>query len=151
MCLLNYFVIIDGQQKIEHILTYKMNPNHKVVEHINYMYCCSFKLYIYGVHEFYIEQQMEIVLNFLLEECNLVRQSFKNKLNSLDFNTFAHKRLLEREHFYTAMDIRHTGHSARHLDPTAKFFPWFDIYELGGHENVDVDDIIGDLDYVPPQ
>ena len=46
------------------------------------------------------------------------------------------------------MGIRHTGRSARHLDPAAKFISWFDMYELGGHENDDVDDIIEDSDFV---
>ena len=78
----------------------------------------------------------------------LVRQSLKNRLSSLDFNTLADEMLFEREHFYTAMGIRHTGCSTRHLDPIAKFIPWFDIYELGGHENDEIDKILGDLDYV---
>ena len=56
--------------------------------------------------------------------------------------------LLERECLYSTMGIRSTSLSARHLDPTAKFICWFDMYELGGHEDVDVDDIIGDPDCV---
>ena len=66
MCLLDYFVVVNSQQEIEYLLNYKMNPKHKVVEHIDYMYYWLFRLCIYGVHEFYIEQQMEIVLNSLL-------------------------------------------------------------------------------------
>ena len=46
------------------------------------------------------------------------------------------------------MGIRRIGRSARKLDPAAKFIPWFDKYELGGLDD-DVDDIIGDPDYVP--
>ena len=92
---------------------------------------------------------MEIVLNSLLEEWNLVRQSLKDRLNSLDFNTLADEMLLERECLYAAMGIWRTGRNARHLDPVAKFIPWFDMYELGGHEDDNVDDIIGDPDYVP--
>ena len=45
-----------------------MNPEHRIVEHINFMYNWLFKLYIHGVHEFYIEQQIKIVLDSLLEE-----------------------------------------------------------------------------------
>ena len=36
------------------------------------------------------------------------------------------------------------------LDPTIKFIPWFDKCELGGPiGDDDVDNIIGDPDYVP--
>ena len=49
-----------------------------------------------GVHEFYIKQQMKIILNSLLEEWNLDIQSLKDRLNALDFNTFADEILLER-------------------------------------------------------
>ena len=59
--------------------------------------------------------------------------------------------LLERERLYIVMGIRRTGRSVRHLDPAAKFILWFDMYELGGHEDDDVDDIIGYPDYVPTQ
>ena len=149
MCLLEYFFVLDNQQDIKHLLSYKMNHKHKVVEHIDYMYCWLFRLYIYGVHEFYIEQQMEIVLNSLPKEWNLVRQSLKDKLSSLDFNTFTDETLLEKERLYSVMGIRRTGLSVRHLDPTAKFISWFDMYEFGGHEDNDVDDKIGDLNYIP--
>ena len=47
MCLLNYFVVVDSQQKIEHPLSYKMNPKQKVVEHKDYIYCWLFRLYIW--------------------------------------------------------------------------------------------------------
>ena len=47
------------------------------------------------------------------------------------------------------MGIRRTDRRARKLDPTVKFIPWFGKYELGGLDDDDVDDIIGDLDYVP--
>ena len=92
---------------------------------------------------------MEIVFNSLLEEWNLVRQLLKEKLTSFNFNTLVDEMLLERERLYTAMGIRRTGRSARHLDPITKFIPWFDMYELGGHEDDVVDDIIGGPDYVP--
>ena len=113
------------------------------------MYCWLFRLYIYGVHEFYIEQQIEIILNSFLEEWNPVQQSLKDRLSSLDFNSFVDEMLLERERLYTAIGIQRTSHSTRHLDLIAKSVPWFDMYEPGGHEDVDVDDIIGDPNYVP--
>ena len=118
---MNYFIVVDSQQEIEHLLTYKMNLKHKVVEHINYMCNWLFKLYMHGVHEFYIEQQMEIVLNSLLKEYDLIRQSLKDRLSSLDFNTLTNEMLLKREHLYIIMSIRRTGRSARQLDPVAKF------------------------------
>ena len=56
--------------------------------------------------------------------------------------------LLERECLYTDIGIQCTGRSARQLDPATKFIPWLNMYELSGHEDVDVDNIIGDPDYV---
>ena len=48
------------------------------------------------------------------------------------------------------MDIRSTCQSAKKLDSTAKFIPWFDKCELSEpDDDDDVDDIIVDLDYVP--
>ena len=47
------------------------------------------------------------------------------------------------------MGIQRTGRSARHLDPAVKFIHWFVMYEFGGHEDDDIDDILGHLDYVP--
>ena len=55
------------------------------------------------------------------------------------------------------MSIRRIGRSARKLDPAAKFIPWFNKYELVGPNDDDdddddddeIDDIIGDPDYVP--
>ena len=127
-----------------------MNPEHRMVEHINFMYNWLFKLYMHGVHEFYIEQQMKIVLNSLPEKWDQVRQSLKDRLSALDFNSLVEDMLLERERLYTIMDIQRTGRSARKLDHVAKFILWFDKYELGGsYEDNDVDDIIGDPDYVP--
>ena len=68
----------------------------------------------------------------------------------MDFNSLAENMLLERERLYTIMGIRRTGRNARKLDPTAKFIPWFDKYELvGPDDNEEIDDIIGDPDYVP--
>ena len=66
---------------------------------------------------------MEIVLNYLLEESNLVRQSLKDKLSFLDFNTFTDEMLLEKEYLYTAMGLRSTSRSARCFDLDAKFIP----------------------------
>ena len=153
VCLLDYFVIVDHQQEIKNLLGYKMNPEHRIIEHINFIYNWLFKLYIYGVHEFYIEQQMEIVLDSLSEEWNQVRQSLNDRLSALDFNSLAEDMLLERERLYTIMSIRRTGRSVRKLDPATKFISWFDKYELGGpdddDDDDDVDDIIGDPNYVP--
>ena len=150
VCYVDYFVVVDRQQEIKNLLGYKMNHEHRIVKYINFMYNWLFKLYIHGVHEFYIEQQMEIVLDSLPEEWNQVRQSLKDRLSALDFNSFVEDMLLERERLYTIMGIRHTGRSARKLDPAAKFIPWFDNYEFGGpNDDDEVDNIIGDPDYVP--
>ena len=46
------------------------------------------------------------------------------------------------------MDIRRTGRSVRKLNPAAKFILWFDKYEHDGYDDDDVDDIIGDPDYI---
>ena len=113
------------------------------------MYNWLFKLYKHGVHEFYIEQQMKIVLDSLPEKWNQVRQSLKNRLSAFDFNSLAEEMLLERERLYTIMGIRCTGRSTRKLNHAAKFIPWFDECELGGPADDDVDDIISDPDYVP--
>ena len=150
VCYVDYFVVMDCQQEIQLLLEYKMNPEHRIVEHINFMYNWLFKLYMHGVHEFYIEQQMKIVLDSSSEEWNQVRQSLKDKLSALDFNSLAEDMLLERERLYTIMGIRRTDRSARKLDFAAKFIPWFDNYELGGlDDDEEIDDIIGDPDYVP--
>ena len=49
---------------------------------------------------------------------------------------------------YTIMGIQHISQNIRKLDLVAKVILWFDKYELGGHDDDDVDDIIGDPDYV---
>ena len=47
------------------------------------------------------------------------------------------------------MGILRIGRSTRKLDSAAKFIPWFDKYELGGpDDDNDVDDIIGNPDYL---
>ena len=86
-----------------------MNHEHRAVEHINFMCNWLFKLYMHGIHEFYIEQQMKIVLDSLPEEWNQVQQSLKDRLSALDFNSFTEDMLLEREQLYTIMSIRCTG------------------------------------------
>ena len=68
MCYVDNFVIVDSQQEIKSLLEYKMNPEHRIVEHINFMYNWLFRLYMHEIHEFYIEQQMTIVLDSLPEE-----------------------------------------------------------------------------------
>ena len=107
VCYVDYFVVVDCQQEIQLLLEYKMNPEHNVVEHIIFMYNWFFKIYMHGVHEFYIEQQMEIVLDSLPEEWNQVRQSLNDRLSALDFNTLTDEMLLEREHLYTIIGIQH--------------------------------------------
>jgi hypothetical protein len=102
-----------------------------------------------GVYEFYIEHQMLIILNSLLEEWMTVRQSLEYRLESLDFNNLVDKMLLEMECQYTKKDIRHTERSEGHLDAVAKFISWFEQNELGGDDFDKVDDIIGDRIYVP--
>ena len=86
MYLMDYFFIVDCQHEIKNLLGYKMNPEHCVFEHINFMYNWLFRLYMHEIHEFYIEQQMPIVLDSLPEEWNQVRQSLKDRLSALDFN-----------------------------------------------------------------
>ena len=93
---MDYFVIVDQQQEFKNLFEYKMNLEHRIVEHINFMYNWLFRLYMHGIHEFYIEQQIAIVLYSLFEEWNQVRQSLKNRLSALDFNCLAKDMLLER-------------------------------------------------------
>ena len=76
-----------------------MNPKLKIFEHINFMYKWMFRLHTHDVHEFYIEQQIEIVLDSLPEEWNQVRQSLKDKLSALDFNTLVDE-MLERSYVH---------------------------------------------------
>ena len=73
----------------------------------------------------------------------------KQRLSSLDFNTLAEDILLEKESQLEAMGIRQTGRSARCLEPAARFVPWYEEYELGGHSDDNIDDIVDDPDYVP--
>ena len=61
---------------------------------------------MYGVHKFYIEQQIKIVLNSLFEEWNQVQQSLKDRLSAFDFNFLAEEMMLERERLYTIISIR---------------------------------------------
>ena len=56
VCYMDYFVVMDNQQEIKSLLEYKMNHEHRVVEHINFMYNWLFRLYMHEIHEFYIEQ-----------------------------------------------------------------------------------------------
>jgi len=86
-------------------LGYAFNPVHKIQEHIDYMYHWMIRLTISGVCEFYMEHQMLIVLNSLLEEWMPVRLSLEYKLESLDFNNLANEMLLERERQYAEKDI----------------------------------------------
>ena len=70
---MDYFVIVDQQQEFKNLFEYKMNLEHRIVEHINFMYNWLFRLYMHEIHEFYIEQQIAIVLYSLSEEWNQVR------------------------------------------------------------------------------
>ena len=109
VCYVDYFVVVDNQQKIKSLLEYKMNPEHRVVEHIKFMYNWLFRLYMHEIHEFYIEQQMTIVLDSLPEEWNQVRQYLNDRLSALNFNSFVEDMLLEKERLYTIMSIRRTS------------------------------------------
>ena len=91
---------------------------------------------------------MEIVLDALPNEWESVRKALKPRLSFIDFNTLADEMLLERERQYAAMGIRRTGRSASFLDLAARFVPWYETCQIGGIENEEVDDIVGDPDYV---
>ena len=92
--LLEYFVVVDRQQQIDHLLGYAFNPVHKNREHIDYMYHWMIRLAMSGVYKFYIEHQMLIVLNSLPEDWMLVRLSLEYRLESLDFNNLVDEMLL---------------------------------------------------------
>jgi hypothetical protein len=77
MCFLEYFVVVDRQQQIDHLLGYAFNLVHKIQEHIDYL-----------------EHQILIVLNSLPEEWMLVRLSLEYRLECLDFNNLADEILL---------------------------------------------------------
>jgi len=149
MCFLEYFVIMDRQQQIDHLLGYAFNHVHKIQEHIDYMYHWMSRLAMSGVYEFYMEHQILIVLNSLPKEWMSVRVSLEYRLESLDFNNLSNEMLLERERQYAKKDIRRTGRSASRLDAAAKFIPWFEENELGGDDFDEVDDVTGDPTYVP--
>ena len=68
---------------------------------------------MHGVHEFYVEQQMKIILDSLLEEWNQVWQLLKDRLSTLDFNTLADEVLLERAY------VHHYGYTM-HLSKRKK-------------------------------
>jgi len=90
------------------------------------MYHWMNRLAMSNVYKFFMEYQMLIVLNSLLEECMPVRLLLEYRLESLDFNNLADEMLLERKHQYTEKDIRHIGRSTSHLDVVAKFISWFE-------------------------
>jgi hypothetical protein len=96
--LLEYFVVVDRQQQIDYLLGYTINLVHKIQEHIDYMYHWMNRLAMSNVYKFYMEYQMLIVLNSLLEECMPVRLLLEYRLESLDFNNLADEMLLERKH-----------------------------------------------------
>jgi hypothetical protein len=149
MCFLEYFIVVDRQQQIDHLLGYAFNLAHKIQEHIDYMYHWMIRLAMSGVYEFYMEHQVLIVLNSLPEEWMPVRLSLEYRLESLDFNNLADEMLFERERQYAEKGIRRTGRSAGRLDAAATFITWFEKNELGGDDFDEVDDVIGDPTYVP--
>jgi len=113
------------------------------------MYHWMSRLAIRGIYEFYIEHQMLIVLNSLLEKWMSMRLSLKYRLKFLDFNNLADEMHLERERQYTKKGIQCTRRSAGHLDVVAKFILWFEDNELEGDDFDEVDGIIGYPNYVP--
>jgi hypothetical protein len=149
MCFLEYFVVVDRQQQIDHLLGYAFNSVHKIQEHIDYMYHWMIRLAMRGGYEFYMEHQMLIVLNSLPEKWMPVRLSLEYRLESLDFNNLAGEMLLERECQYAKKGIRRTERSIGRLDAAAKFISWFEQNELGGDDFDEVDDIIRNPTYVP--
>jgi hypothetical protein len=58
-----------------------------------------------GVYEFYMEHQMLIFLNSLLEKWMSVQLSLEYRLESLYFNNLDDEMLLDREHQYTEKSI----------------------------------------------
>ena len=87
---------VATRAQINHLLTYKKSAFHTVAEYIDYMYYLIANLWHRDVHEFFIEQQIQIVLDALPDEWESVRQALKQRLSSLDFNTLAEDILLER-------------------------------------------------------
>ena len=65
--LLKYYVVVDRQQQIDHLLGYAFNHVHEIREHIDDIYHWMIRLAMGAVYEFYIEHQMLIVLNSLLD------------------------------------------------------------------------------------
>jgi len=121
---------VDRQQQINHLLGYTINLVHKIQEYIDYMYHYMSRLAMSGVHEFYMEHQMLIVLNSLHEEWMLMQLSLEYRLKFLDFNNLTDVLLLEREHQYTKKGIQHTIISVGRLDVATKFISWFEHNKL---------------------
>ena len=101
--------VVATRAQIIHLLTYKKSAFHTVAEHIDYMYHWIANLWHRDVHELFIEQQIQIVLDALPDEWESVRQALKQRLSSLDFNTLAEDIQLERESQLKTMGIRRTG------------------------------------------
>ena len=53
--------VVDTRAQIIHLLAYKKSAFHTVAEHIDYMYHWIVNLWYRDVHEFFIEQQIQIV------------------------------------------------------------------------------------------
>lgn len=101
--------------------------------HIYHMYNWIKILWIHNVHEFYIEQQIQIVLDSPSEEWNKVWNSLKQILSMLSFETLSNEMLLERERLYAHMSRRRTSRSANFLDSISWFITWYDVCKRGGH------------------
>ena len=103
--LLKYFIVVDRQHKIDHLLCYASNLVHKIQEHIDYMYHWMSRLDMSSVYKFYMEHQMLIVLNSLPEEWMSMQLLLEYRLESLDFNNLADEMLFERECHYNEKGI----------------------------------------------
>jgi hypothetical protein len=57
--------------------------------------------------------------------------------------------LLERECQYIKKDIRRIRRSTNYMDVAAKFIPWFEHNEFRRDDFDEVDDVIGDPNYIP--
>ena len=90
------------------------------------MYHWMSRLAMSGVYKFYMEHQILIVLNYLLEEWISMRLSLEYRLEFLNFNNLVDEMLLERERQYTKKCIQHTKRNTGCLDVAAKFILWFE-------------------------
>jgi hypothetical protein len=97
LCAFRILYCSDRQHQIDHLLGYAINLVHKIQEHIDYMYHWMSRLDMIGVYKFYMEHQILIIFNSLLEEWMSVQLSLEYRLESLDLNNLADEMLFERE------------------------------------------------------